>query len=126
MKKLTELQKLKLEQVTYPLADKYIPGYNGGRWSFNEDLQVWVPPADSTGLVHLRNADNYSDIVVPQEWAAMCLGAIAYNKLCWADHERNPALAGLWQENQFHLSDVADSLFGEDGENAGKYFQFID
>lgn len=127
MKTLTQMQKLMLEQRVFALADKYIPGYSGGKWSWNESLQVWNPPADEEGMVSLVNPDNYTDIKVPAEWAGMCLCSIAYNRLAWAAAEKgNNTGVSLWVENQEAISNLAHEAYTSDPEcNAAKFFRFI-
>lgn len=128
MKTLTKIQKFTLEQKAFQLADKYIPDYTGGRWSWTESLQVFSPPADKEGMVSLINPDNYTDIKVPAEWAGMCICSIAYNQLSWKASERgDDAGVSLWLENQETIANLAHEAYTSDPEcNAAKFFRFID
>ena len=81
---------LAMEQKHYALMDRYVQGYNGGRFkNLHTPNGLVVRVLDSDETFVLSNAENYFEAEVSAEAASLAVFVMAVNKLIWAYHSLN-------------------------------------
>jgi len=120
--KLSQMQKLMLEQSVYRVADEYYVGYSGGRWVFSRE-SVWSPKV--TNDVNLVNPDNYSDVIVKPKTAGYALTLFAASQICYKYHAQgNEDGAEFWANFMETLRLNAVNKLS--GSELSKFLSFVD